>query len=210
MPPILRVFAVVGVLGAGLGLASLFQRTPEPATLVGQPRWAVRPDAPQVVLGPAKSVFGLAPPGPSDIAPPTVAMTEGTLSGPGSADPFEPPPMLPLRSPIGNASSRPASREPFMPSIADAPSRQLSRDLPAQDIDRRDAAATIKHRIVDGDTLESLAERYLQDRARWSDIFHHNRDQLTAPGALPIGVELRIPSRDAAAFLPSEPPMVPL
>jgi len=212
MPPIVRILLVVGVLGAGLGLASMFRRPPEPATLAGQPRAARHPDAPQVVLGPAQSVFGLAPPGPSDIAPPSVAMTDGTLSGPGSTDGFDPPPpMLPLRSPLGSGSHTAAARDPALPAAVETQIRQPRDVTPPRREDRDEAvAAATRHRIVDGDTLESIAERYLKDRARWSDIYQHNRDVLATPGALPIGVELRIPPRDAALVLPSEPPMVPL
>ncbi len=54
------------------------------------------------------------------------------------------------------------------------------------------------HKIVNGDSLPSLAKRYLGDENRSAEIFQANRDLLTAPDALPIGVELRIPPRDAA------------
>jgi 5'-nucleotidase/UDP-sugar diphosphatase len=211
MPPSVRILLVVGVLGAGLGLASLFRRSPEPATLAGQPRAARHPDAPQVVLGPARSVFSLTPPGPSDIAPPSVAMTDGTLSGPGSTDGFDPPPpMLPLRSPLGSGSPTAAVREQSSSAVEPSQSHVPRDEAPPQDARSETATAATRHRIIDGDTLESIAERFLKDRTRWSDIYQHNRDVLATPGALPIGVELRIPSRDAAPILPSEPPMVPL
>jgi nucleoid-associated protein YgaU len=50
------------------------------------------------------------------------------------------------------------------------------------------------HRIVDGDTLEALAERYLGSTDRSLEIYEANRDVLPSPGLLPIGAELRIPS----------------
>jgi len=53
--------------------------------------------------------------------------------------------------------------------------------------------------LSDGDTLERLAERYLRDSGRALEIFDLNRDRLTNPHLLQIGVELRIPphlSRD--------------
>ncbi len=55
------------------------------------------------------------------------------------------------------------------------------------------------HIVSDGDTLERLAERYLRDSGRALEIFDLNRDRLTNPHLLQIGVELRIPphlSRD--------------
>ena len=49
------------------------------------------------------------------------------------------------------------------------------------------------HKVVDGDTLAALAERYLGSSLRAGDIFEANRDVLFDPQLLPIGVELKIP-----------------
>jgi nucleoid-associated protein YgaU len=51
------------------------------------------------------------------------------------------------------------------------------------------------HRIVDGDTLEDLAARYLGSALRSGEIFQANRDVLSDPRLLPIGAELKIPGR---------------
>ena len=51
----------------------------------------------------------------------------------------------------------------------------------------------VVHVVRNGDTLEKLASRYLEDEARALEIFDLNRDQLTNPHLLPIGAELRIP-----------------
>lgn len=51
------------------------------------------------------------------------------------------------------------------------------------------------HKIVDGDTLASLAERYLGSASRAGEIFQANRDVLMDPQLLPIGAELKIPSK---------------
>lgn len=53
--------------------------------------------------------------------------------------------------------------------------------------------AELIHVVVNGDTLEKLAERYLHDSGRSLEIFDLNRDQLSNPHLLPIGVELRVP-----------------
>ena len=53
------------------------------------------------------------------------------------------------------------------------------------------------HVIVDGDSLEKLAGRYLDDPQRNKEIFELNRDLLSAPDLLPIGAELKIPERRA-------------
>jgi nucleoid-associated protein YgaU len=51
------------------------------------------------------------------------------------------------------------------------------------------------HKIVDGDTLEDLAARYLGSALRSAEIFQANRDLLSDPRLLPIGAELKIPGR---------------
>jgi nucleoid-associated protein YgaU len=50
-----------------------------------------------------------------------------------------------------------------------------------------------RHKIIDGDTLTAIANRYLGSEERYLDLFEHNRDVLTHPELLPIGKELRIP-----------------
>ncbi len=58
----------------------------------------------------------------------------------------------------------------------------------------------VLHVVRNGDTLEGLAERYLGDPGRGLEIFDLNRDQLSNPYLLPIGVELRIPSQASRSF----------
>jgi nucleoid-associated protein YgaU len=53
-----------------------------------------------------------------------------------------------------------------------------------------------KHRIKDGDSLSKLAQTYLGDAARESEIFALNRDVLASPDILPVGRWIRIPSED--------------
>jgi nucleoid-associated protein YgaU len=50
-----------------------------------------------------------------------------------------------------------------------------------------------KHKIVDGDTLPALAERYLGSASRASEIYDANRAVLADPNILRIDVELTIP-----------------
>jgi nucleoid-associated protein YgaU len=47
--------------------------------------------------------------------------------------------------------------------------------------------------VAADDTLQSLAERYYGDRARWIDLLEANRDQLRGPADLKIGSKIRIP-----------------
>ena len=52
----------------------------------------------------------------------------------------------------------------------------------------------ILHYIVDGDSLERLAEELLGSRERALEIFAANRDVLEDPEILPLGKPLRIPA----------------
>ena len=56
-------------------------------------------------------------------------------------------------------------------------------------------AKLVRHKIIDGDTLPSLAKRYLGDKERYREIFEINRDVLSSPELLPIGRQLKIPAR---------------
>jgi hypothetical protein len=58
------------------------------------------------------------------------------------------------------------------------------------------------HRIVDGDTLASLAARYLGDPGRAGEIFRANQEGLVNPDLLPVGKQLRIPSSSLSATRP--------
>jgi nucleoid-associated protein YgaU len=58
------------------------------------------------------------------------------------------------------------------------------------------ASDTRTHKIVDGDTLASLAQRYLGSATRAREIFDANRNVLSDPELLPIGAELKMPPTD--------------
>ncbi len=49
------------------------------------------------------------------------------------------------------------------------------------------------HVVIDGDSLERLANRYLDDPSRGVEIYEANRELLSSPELLPIGAELVIP-----------------
>jgi nucleoid-associated protein YgaU len=99
----------------------------------------------------------------------------------------------------------------------------LHGDMPMVDLDPSERT----HKIVDGDTLPGLAQRYLGRADRYQELFDRNRDVLKNPDILPIGAELRIPSsgsmppvdNGAASLTPlptttapdiSPPPLIPL
>jgi nucleoid-associated protein YgaU len=58
------------------------------------------------------------------------------------------------------------------------------------------------HKIIDGDTLAALAQRYLGSTARADEIFEANRNVLSDPELLPIGAELKIPPIDSRRSRP--------
>lgn len=64
------------------------------------------------------------------------------------------------------------------------------------------------HRVSDGDTLTSLALRYLGRSDRFQEIYAANQDVLSSPDVLPIGTLLKIPDGNTppAPFTPG--PMV--
>jgi nucleoid-associated protein YgaU len=112
---------------------------------------------------------------PRDDAPPS-AQPAATLSGPiqfpsSSTSAVSVPATQP-----GAASAPVASAEPTY-----SPSNEPPRHL-------------VMHRVVDGDSLPRLAERYLGDERRAGEILEANRDVLLRPDLLPLGVRLRIPT----------------
>ena len=56
-------------------------------------------------------------------------------------------------------------------------------------------AAEQTYTVAAGDTLSSIAERFYSDASQWRVIFDGNRDRLSAPEDLRIGMTLRIPPR---------------
>ncbi|HET6164879.1 MAG TPA: LysM peptidoglycan-binding domain-containing protein [Planctomycetota bacterium] len=73
------------------------------------------------------------------------------------------------------------------------PRQELKLPPPARVAPSREATTTRLHEVVADDTLQSIAERYYGDRARWIDLFQANRDQLRAPSDLKAGSKIRIP-----------------
>ena len=124
------------------------------------------------------------------------------------ADRVEVPPASPPESPIElpnqPAWARPEAPPPELPRSYPRYGREAASAPPAPP-DRAAWAETFyrpprTHKIVDGDSLAALAERYLGDGGRYLELFELNRDVLPHPDLLPIGVELKLPSpgRDEA------------
>jgi nucleoid-associated protein YgaU len=95
------------------------------------------------------------------------------------------------------------SREPVLHDTQPAPLADADQ-APAQEDGPR------KHRVRDGDTLAGLAERFLGDAKRADELLAANREQITDPELLPIGVELVIPAAQVAAETENEEDLVPV
>jgi nucleoid-associated protein YgaU len=96
----------------------------------------------------------------------------------GEIDPLEP------SDDAQSPTYRPAN-DPGEASIANQP-------FPDARDDQSAPIRIVKHRIGDGDTLTSLARRYLGDGSRYQEIFAANRDRLASADVLPIGIEIEI------------------
>ncbi len=55
------------------------------------------------------------------------------------------------------------------------------------------------HEVQRGETLSSIAGKYLGSQARYQDLFDANRDQLQNPNDLQVGMKLKIPPKKAGA-----------
>jgi nucleoid-associated protein YgaU len=130
--------------------------------------------------------------------------------------PTKPPVVLPVppaetAKPSSNAyipqsaSSPPAgfstSSSGQMPAGWPPPMAGLSQSAPPPE-------KAVRHRIRDGDTLTGLAERHLGSAARAGEIFDANREVLSNPDLLPIGMELKIPPREQSPQ--PQRPLVPI
>ncbi|MGA2059338.1 MAG: hypothetical protein ABSG67_02565 [Thermoguttaceae bacterium] len=100
-------------------------------------------------------------------------------------------------SPLGPPQPGPSS-PPRYPVYSSANTARWGMPLDMMPTVARPAEGPLVHKIVDGDTLGELAARYLGSAARAMEIFQANRDVLTDPELLPIGVELKIPARGGA------------
>jgi nucleoid-associated protein YgaU len=84
--------------------------------------------------------------------------------------------------------------------IRELPGESVDGDAPplgGGSMEYSDGLTSMEHRIADGDTLIKLAQKYLGRPERYLEIYDRNRDVLTNPDLLPIGVILKIPPRDA-------------
>jgi hypothetical protein len=178
------------VVAAGVIAAWPFRQSPAPPGI--QPRQATtpmqltirRPDvplelAPRIDVSPAEGLYEERKVG--DIPLPSAALP----TAPNYAlENLAPPPALPVSFHPTLPPSRPNDWRPdaiVKPAIQPRPPRP--------------------YRIRDRDTLELIAERLLGAKHRASEIFDANRNVLSRPDLLPVGVTIMLPPRETRTDL---------
>lgn len=201
-----RYLVAGAVMAGGVAAAWPFRHAPAP-----KPQALAVHDAAttQIFTSPHDLTLQVSPqtgpsPAPALLTPPSAA---GTLTRPASFNtvpanepPLEAlpaPPFLPMSYealvPVGASPPPPPAagelrvHEPLLPSADERPIAPTDRPSPLWR----------KHRIVEGDTLQGLAQRYLGDEGRAGEIHVANIDRLMNPEILPLGVTLLIPPRIA-------------
>jgi hypothetical protein len=91
---------------------------------------------------------------------------------------------------------------PPVEAIVDEDASDLASERPVATPEDDADRDTLRHQIRDGDTLTRLAQQYLGSSERYLEIFDLNRDILSTPDLLPIGMMLRIPPREPKRLPP--------
>jgi nucleoid-associated protein YgaU len=205
-----KLIAAGVVLAVGIGLAMLFRRTEPQAALPTVPQ--APPAAALASATPASAIT----PTPSMALMPMVTPTplEGQLSPQARvtatsvglsasaglppadaalvAQPASPPTIAPdaVAPPLGT-QALPASSTP---NFSGGRPVYATAGVADSQFDETAAGSPYQiHVVHPGDSLESLAERYLSDSGRSLELFDLNRDVLDNPHLLRIGAELKIP-----------------
>lgn len=183
-----RLLLAVGLVAGGTTIALVLRGQSDSTP----PRASIRPSKSAESAGPVPLEVSDEPTQPAHLSGKIEADTSATSSekttigSNDAAPPLTPPPTVieeHWRPSVRTASFKPDdSRAPAPP--PESPKRKPEPSSPAH---------IVVHRIVDGDTLASLAQRYLGSSQRFREIFEANRDRLLSPDLLPIGAELRIP-----------------
>jgi nucleoid-associated protein YgaU len=183
----IRLTVATAVMLVGLGLALCFRRES------GNTAVTLPPQGDLVAVGkqPERNIVVLpAPPAPRPLPVATQDLRHPSTTVVTPSDQPAPPPEFPksYSSPNQTANSQAASNLAAANKMTDARWNSTTAEILPE---RR--APLPKHRIVDGDTLPLLAERYLGSATRASEIFDANRDVLSDPSILRIGAVLKIP-----------------
>jgi len=134
-------------------------------------------------------------------APQTASRAVVPIEIPGSAKPLPPT----VTSPVIT------THQVMKPELPEKQVQQQFTPLPRiappnHGASNRGSEITREHRVRDGDSLESIAEKYLGDPLLADKIFRANRSQLDSPDLLPIGVTITIPGNTNSEATPEADP----
>lgn len=190
MDPGVKVAAALSVLITAVCMALLFWSDPGSLNQPGNRPLELRaePGQASTVLRPS------AQPNPFALLP--ARNLSARRRPPTVLTPTTPPSASPPCPPDGRAVSAPS---PPMANHEEQASWGTAAGVTMPELRLRragdDHPAPRTHTIVDGDTLQELARRYLGQADRYLEIYQWNHDVLANPDVLPIGQLLRIPPR---------------
>lgn len=183
MSRVKKILIASFVLAIGFGLAWPFRKS------------ADAPSIPEVTVEDKPAPIAIQEPERRQV----VAQMASTGSGDSAAFDLENHPSIvgkPAKSqPAQPVASEPVAMSPVTPEVppTEDQAQPAYATISSTEVAPGDWPEEVVHVVRNGDTLEKLASRYLEDEARALEIFDLNRDQLTNPHLLPIGAELRIP-----------------
>ena len=201
-----RLFAAGGTLLLGCAAAGPFyQPTVQSShqTNKPEPLLALRQEGELTVKGPAplKSESILGRSGTTENHPLPTAAIRRSLGIPATATskprPGRPPKMADSFA-DAMQKQRVARAEPAV--MVPPVSRRVRYAQPKQTSDR-----SRTHLVRDGDSLQSISQRYYGTAVQAEFIYEQNASQLTSPDLLPIGLRLVVPRRTPIAGPSREP-----
>lgn len=110
------------------------------------------------------------------------------LHKPRKLESVNPPPSLPLQyqSPFKSINKSKPEQSPN--------THVGENGIPANEPNPKKTPPILRrHKIVDGDTLRHISEKYLGDERFFEKIYKANQDVILSPDALPLGIEIVIP-----------------
>ena len=81
--------------------------------------------------------------------------------------------------------------EPVTETVTETETKEVEEVSPAEG----EIFDITTHTVRKGDTLWSLSKRYLGEGGRWNELYEANRETLSDPDQLLVGIELRIPQQ---------------
>lgn len=187
----------LGMLVIGFAVAFCFPRQPEmslwgvvPNEPIEEPEFDFLPIRAYQPVRENREVPTTVPPSPGEHAL-AMPVTERTYGSEPDARPVAPirPGVRTLSEVLSLDLKVERAESTTEPSVLSAPERIPETSEPGGD---RPSIPTT-YRVRKGDTLTGIATRLLGNSQRYRDIYEANRDRLSSPDALRVGMDLRIP-----------------